>query len=110
MSIWTIIPRDPLIFRDGKPFKADAGARAKSLPFPFPSTLVGAVRTLAGTDVKTGIFDKSKIKDLLEKEIHGPLLIEFGGEKPSFLFPAPADALLLKKEGQEERYQGRCPH
>ncbi len=102
MSIWTIIPRDPLIFRDGKPFKADAGARAKSLSFPFPSTLVGAVRTLAGTDVKTGIFDKSKIKDLLEKEIHGPLLIEFGGEKPSFLFPAPADALLLKKEGQEE--------
>lgn len=102
MKMWTIVPRDPLIFRDGKPFKADAGARAKSLPFPFPSTLVGAARTLAGRDAETGVFDKNQIEPLLEMEIRGPLLVEFGKEKPSFLFPAPADALILKKKDQED--------
>lgn len=100
MSMWTIIPRDPLIFRDGKPFKADAGARAKSLPFPFPSTLVGAARTLAGRDAATGIFDKSLISELLGKQLRGPLLVEFDKEKTNFLFPAPADALLLQKENR----------
>jgi CRISPR-associated protein Cmr3 len=102
MSMWTIIPRDPLIFRDGKPFMADAGARAKSLPFPFPSTLAGAARSLAGRDSETGIFDKSRIEELLAKKLRGPLLIEFDGEKTEYLFPAPADALLLKKEDQED--------
>lgn len=102
MKMWTIIPRDPLIFRDGKPFKADAGARAKSLPFPFPSTLVGAARTLAGRNAKTGVFDTNQIKELLEKKIRGPLLVEFGKEKASLLFPAPADALILKKDDEKE--------
>lgn len=102
MSMWTIIPRDPLIFRDGKPFKADAGARAKSLPFPFPSTVIGAARSLAGRDAQTGVFDKSQIKELLGKKLYGPLLVEFGEKETNFLFPAPADALLLKKEDQKD--------
>jgi CRISPR-associated protein Cmr3 len=102
MSMWTITPRDPLIFRDGKPFKADAGARAKSLPFPFPSTLIGAVRTLAGTDPKTGKFDTTQIEKLLKKKIRGPLLVELDDEEKNYLFPAPADALLLKNGAEEK--------
>ena len=50
MSLWLIVPRDPLIFRDGKPFTATPGERSNSLGFPFPSTLAGAVRTLVGAD------------------------------------------------------------
>ena len=103
MALWTINPRDPLIFRDGKPFNADAGARAKSLPFPFPSTIIGAVRTLAGTDPKTGKFDTAQIEELLKKKIYGPLLIELGDEEQNYLFPAPADALLLKHTTEEEK-------
>ncbi|MFZ2521089.1 MAG: type III-B CRISPR module-associated Cmr3 family protein, partial [Anaerolineae bacterium] len=31
MKTWLIEPRDPLIFRDGRPFSASPGARAKTL-------------------------------------------------------------------------------
>jgi len=69
MTLWTLIPRDPLIFRDGRPFSADAGARAKSLAFPYPSTTTGAVRTSVGTDPITGRFDSRRIDELLAMQI-----------------------------------------
>ena len=99
MKTWLIEPRDPVIFRDGRPFNASAGARAKSLPFPFPSTLVGAARTLAGRD-KNGHFDTSQIDALRSQEMEGPLLVELrerGGVK-DWLFSSPADALVLRQE------------
>lgn len=101
MTLWTIIPRDPLIFRDGKPFTAAPGARASSLPFPYPSTIVGAVRTIAGTNPETGKFDTNRIPELLRKQITGPVLGELGEEGITYLFPAPADALLLKTNAKE---------
>lgn len=101
MTLWLIEPRDPLIFRDGKPFTAIPGSRARSLPFPFPSTVVGAVRTHCGRDPATGRFDTSRIEELLAKSVRGPLLVETGSEYSSmdacvWLLPAPADALVLK--------------
>ncbi len=96
MTAWLITPRDPLIFRDGRPFTAAPGARATTLPFPFPSTLAGAARTLEGTNPDTGHFDKTKIDDLLQRKVRGPLLIELAGKK--IYVPAPADALILKNE------------
>jgi len=109
MTLWTLIPRDPLIFRDGRPFNANAGARAKSLPFPFPSTIAGAVRTLLGTDPVTGDFDKTRIAELLEVQIRGPLLVELDqdGQITDWLFPAPADALILKHTDPEEKRKAR---
>jgi len=100
MTTWLITPRDPLIFRDGRPFTAAPGARATTLPFPFPSTLAGAVRTLAGTDTQTGQFDDSRIDDLLQKQIRGPLLakLDADGNAEHLFVPAPADALILKTE------------
>lgn len=97
MNTWTIVPRDPLIFRDGRPFTTDGGARARTLPFPFPSTLAGAVRTMAGPDEK-GEFSKERIRQLLEMGICGPLLVELDDDMivADWLLPAPADALLLK--------------
>lgn len=105
MNSWLIVPRDPLIFRDGKPFTATPGERAKSIGFPFPATIAGAVRTRSGTDPQTGAFDKDKIPDLLSRPVHGPVLVEVGhDQKLTRYFPAPADALLVETdEGKQFR-------
>jgi len=99
MTIWLIEPRDPVIFRDGRPFNASPGARAKTLSFPLPATTAGATRTRAGRDAN-GHFDSSRIKELCGKQLRGPLLVELGedGGVKDWLFPAPADALILKHE------------
>lgn len=99
MNLWIIEPRDPLIVRDGRPFGPFPGARAKSLNFPFPSTIAGAVRTRAGLDEK-GFFQRDKLEELKKIRIKGPLLVELDdrGEIARWLVPAPADALLLGSE------------
>lgn len=107
MTIWFIEPRDPLIVRDGRPFNPDPGAQATSLPFPFPSTTTGGVRTRAGLD-DDGIFDKSKIELVKTIKVRGPLLVQLTKdgkdiEPDKWLVPAPIDALLL---GDKEK--ARC--
>ena len=96
MSVWLIQPRDPLIFRDGKPFNATPGAEAKSLPFPHPSTLAGGVRTRAG--MKAGQFDSAQIDRLLQLSIRGPLLVSLAetGAVTTWYLPAPADCLIIR--------------
>jgi CRISPR-associated protein Cmr3 len=104
MTSWLIIPRDPLIFRDGKPFTAAPGSRAKTLEFPYPSTLAGAVRTLAGTDAATGRFNEDRIPELLQKYIRGPILVQLDqqDEVVEWFLPAPKDALLFRTKDEEE--------
>ncbi|OIN93372.1 MAG: type III-B CRISPR module-associated protein Cmr3 [Anaerolineae bacterium CG03_land_8_20_14_0_80_58_20] len=103
MSLWLIVPRDPLIFRDGKPFTAVPGERAKSMVFPYPSTLAGAVRTRLGPDPQTGQYDVERLKKI---EVRGPLLAELDtdGQVKTWYFPAPADALLVQKDKTVKRY------
>jgi CRISPR-associated protein Cmr3 len=48
MTVWIMEPHDPLLVRDGRPFGSNPGARARSLLFPFPSTIAGGMRTRAG--------------------------------------------------------------
>lgn len=100
MTVWLVQPRDPLIFRDGKSFSATPGARAHSLPFPYPSTLAGGVRTQAGRD-GTGWFDPDQdLERLLQFKVRGPLLAQVnkGGEVSDWLLPAPSDCLIVKAE------------
>lgn len=94
MTVWLLEPRDPLVARDNKPFGAIPGARATSFRFPMPSTIVGGLRTRAGS---TGDhFDSSRIAELLGKGLRGPLLVELDGTgAANFLAPAPADAILF---------------
>ncbi len=101
MKTWIIEPRDPLIARDGRPFTADPGARAKSLPFPFPSTTAGTVRTRYGFTL--GDFNdeaqKHNLIDTVQQiAVQGPLLVELNdaGEIQDWLLPAPADAVLFE--------------
>lgn len=104
MTIWLIEPRDPIIFRDGRPFNASPGARAKTLSFPLPATIAGATRTHAGLDAN-GRFDASRIAELQGKRVRGPLLVELheDGRVKEWLFPAPADALLFKHDPYDRK-------
>lgn len=103
MSVWLIQPRDPLIFRDGKPFGATPGARAQSLPFPYPSTVAGGVRTRAGRDA-SGRFRKEQIDYLLTRSIRGPLLVgvDESRELGEWYFPAPADSMVVQGDDESQ--------
>jgi len=104
MTLWLILPRDPLIFRDGKPFSNIPGSRAKTMPFPYPSTLAGAVRTSCGKNPATGHFDDSRIDELLRINIKGPFLakVDHEGEISDWMLPAPDDAVLFSTEEDED--------
>jgi CRISPR-associated protein Cmr3 len=105
MKSWLVCPRDPLIFRDGRPFDAIPGARARSLPFPYPSTLIGAVRTRAGMG-PNGQFDKARIPKLLQHCLRGPFLaqVDASGQVQDWCLPPPQDALWVAREEKVERY------
>ncbi len=94
MNTWLIEPRDPVIFRDGRPFNPTPGTRAKSLPFPYPSTLAGAVRTRAGQN-EQGVFDTRRADELRQVGICGPVLVEI--DQPNgWYFPTPEDCVVLQ--------------
>lgn len=102
MTVWLIQPRDPLIFRDGRPFNTMPGARARTLAFPYPSTLAGGVRSRAGQD-SNGRFDVHQPVDrLLRYTIRGPLLVSLDdhGDVTQWHFPAPADAFVIEAAAQ----------
>lgn len=102
MTVWLIEPHDPLIVRDGRPFGANPGAQANSLPFPFPSTTTGGVRTRAGMDNQDR-FNTNKIADVKKIKVRGPLLAQLEPNSYNlehWLVPAPQDALLF--DGNEK--------
>lgn len=92
LSTWIVEPRDPLIVRDGRPFTDEGGSVARTLPFPFPSTIAGGVRTRAGLDA-TGRFAAAPAS-VLGHSILGPLLVRLdgAGQIASLFGPRPADA------------------
>jgi CRISPR-associated protein Cmr3 len=81
--------RDPLIVRDARPF--GAGSRMKSLDWPRPSLLAGAVRSLLGKEAG-GSFDEKTVSILKEIEVAGPLPLV---GRDLFL-PAPGDFVAEK--------------
>jgi CRISPR-associated protein Cmr3 len=107
MSTWLIEPRDPLIVRDGKPIGGDA--RIETMPFPFPSTTAGAVRTRMASPQGEFSLSKDQAKELLKIPVAGPVLAEVNvgtGNTEGFFFPAPRDALVFdekNKDGQIDR-------
>lgn len=94
MTLWLVEPRDPLMVREGRPFGPDTGAPATSLPFPFPSTLAGGVRSRSALD-ESGTFKYERTEDMLPEDlqerdrqlerlkkirIRGPLLVQLADE------------------------------
>lgn len=93
-----IRPRDPLFFRDGRPFTADICALAESLPWPFPSTIAGAIRTYIGSE-RNYSWTPAEAESVLNISVHGPLaLASMDGENWKSYFPAPADALCYRDD------------
>lgn len=83
--------RDPLIFRDARP--AEAGLPIRSLDWPLPSTVAGAIRTRLGR--LTG-FDAGVVERLRRVEHVGPALAIRKDDAWQLAFPAPADAVLFE--------------
>lgn len=81
-------PRDPVIARDGRPFGDSAGNRMRSLAWPVPSTVAGAIRSMLGY-AAGGNFDAALIQRLKQVACHGPLPVSGSG----LFLPAAHDAL-----------------
>lgn len=94
----TLIPRDPLIARDGRPFGVGQGNRMRSLNWPYPSVLAGALRTMLGR-MNGGSFSPEEIKTLKQLNVAGPLL----QVNQELYFPAPADLMVWEDEGEQQR-------
>lgn len=94
-----ITPRDPLLFRDGRPFNPEPGATARSLPGPMPSTCAGALRTHIGNACSWRWYadgpDKAK-----QIGFQGPFLVaRCSSESPwEVYFHAPADAVVYEED------------
>lgn len=98
MSIKTLViePRDPAIFRDGKPFAL--GLTSRSMGFAMPSTVMGSVRTRSGAELG---FSEATLKRVMEIGQIGPFLAERGwaNEAPwQVTFAAPADVVAYETE------------
>ncbi len=103
MTIWIIEPRDPLIVRDGRPFGPDPGARATTLLFPFPSTVAGGLRGVAGR--AEGQQFRIELSEIVREHVHvcGPLLVEVNDDGiVEWYAPAPADATIHELTSSNE--------
>ena len=90
MTAWTITPRDPLLTRDGRP---NIGrSQSRTLPFPYPSSVAGVVRTRLGTDPDRGFALADRLADLLRVSLKGPLL----WDGTDLQFPAPRDVVVFR--------------
>jgi CRISPR-associated protein Cmr3 len=93
---------DVWLFRDGRPFDAGRDHRARSLFPPYPSVVLGAVRshqlTLRGVDLTnpTAIRDAvGDAEDLRGLRLRGPFLARREGGGIHRYLPLPADAVTV---------------
>lgn len=96
---YTLEPHDPIVLGDGR--SIGANTMTGTMDLPFPSTLAGLMRTTLGLG-NDGPFDATKIPELLNQSLVGPLLTRLE-PSPELYVPAPADALFLTVEGQATR-------
>lgn len=83
---------DPLLFGDGRPFSIDAGtSNARSLRFPMPNTIAGALRNRFAVQTRRAAFDSG----IAQAGFLGPLLT-VGGVP---YLPAPLDAVAVARGG-----------
>ncbi len=100
ISTMRIIPKDPLIARDGRPFSF--GNRMHSLDWPKPSTVAGSLRTMIGK-LAGGSFDKKMVGGLKTMTILGSLPLESSSNGDFLFFPAPKDILVQKDNAAEKK-------
>src|SRR6478735_10456356 len=92
-------PRDPLIFRDARPFGADPGARAFSLGWPLPRSVSGALRThVINAAGPVDWKNKANADAALKIAVDGPLLAARPpcSEQWQPYVPAPKDLIAYR--------------
>ena len=99
-----IEPRDPLIFRDPRP--AEAGLPIRTVDWPLPSAIAGAIRTRLGRLTK---FDGPTVERLKLIEHLGPVLAIRKATQWELAFPAPADALSFAARGGDVEVRALRP-
>lgn len=93
MSYFVIEARDSVLFRDARPFTANAAAR--SMEVPWPSTIAGLLRSRSALDADgKWAGDPDKVKQL---SVKGPWLAELNDEGTivEHYFPAPQDCVFF---------------
>ena len=101
---WVLTPRDGWFLKDGREWSSTVAGRAHSLDRPFPSTLIGALRTAwgRGREVELGRpLCRSEWKGSLDLKLGATIMLRRGlNSAPSWdrahrMWPIPADALFL---------------
>lgn len=97
-------PRDPIILRDARPFSAEPGARAFTLPWPLPRTVAGAIRTYAGNQ-EEGPWTRERSVRVQKIVVQGPLLAgrTRGCQTWDLYVPAPRDVVFFHPDGNQQR-------
>jgi CRISPR-associated protein Cmr3 len=92
---------DPLLFRDGRPFTAEAGGlTARSLPLPFPTTIAAFIRSQVGAANDWDWSSHDDCRKAHDISVSGPLLLRKEGLEGKWqcVLPAPKDALLSPQD------------
>jgi CRISPR-associated protein Cmr3 len=103
---------EPLVFRDGRPFGDPGHVNGGLLRWPWPSTLVGMLRTRIGLSRDKDFFQPDSsgtieadkldaLKTITARRIM-PLWQEQGKTSWEYLYPAPADALCIEDDSTSD--------
>ncbi|MFA6811296.1 MAG: type III-B CRISPR module-associated Cmr3 family protein, partial [Desulfoplanes sp.] len=99
-----IIPRDPLVLRDGRPFGQSGVATTGAFLWPRPGTVIGMVRSYIGKCRDTKYFDRPCAEHIQEiKKIRLEAFTPYLDEKQGcqLCYPAPADAIAFPVSTQD---------
>ena len=120
-----IEPSDVLLFRDGRPFSAGEGHRARSIFPPTPNTMQGVIRSKVLSDrcgryetYKNGCNDCEKQSNCTipneigrpaqngrgsygNLEIRGAIIAKYEETKVTPYFPVPADVVEVKEKSEQ---------
>lgn len=106
MTVWLFAARDPLVIRDGRPNEGQS--ESASLPFPYPSTMAGLVRTRLGSgDDGSFQLEPAQIDQLLAAPIRGPLPYMVSGNM--LYATAPLDCLIVQEVGGRKECRALHP-
>ena len=112
-----LVPRDGMFFKDGRGWFTSESNHGRSLAWPFPTTVLGALRTAYGRarEQQTGTpIARADWPRVTADVILGPVLAlrrPFGAGFAAGhrMWPVPADALYLEGRTEVERLDPRRP-
>ncbi len=114
-----LVPRDGFFVKDGRGWHTSASGRGHSLDWPFPPTLLGALRTSLGRAMEQGVpgarFDGAAFRRETVGASMGPVVPlrrlqgQQAWEPEHRMWPVPMDALYLSDAGKVQRLQPRQP-